>query len=280
MNTIASSNHNAKSENTPLYQSPHKVTTESQDNFTISKPIENKNFNPTILQGLVQIEKNKMHTLIREYSGIKGPGFSDDVGRPYKKLSSHYNNKMNYSDIDNNLSKTQEFTPKPIQSSSKQIDPKALQQLLSLQLQLSQNPNLVQQTQSLLDNHFNGTPLSNNSGKPHNNNLVQIVGDLEQEIVALKRENNQSQQTIKDLKYELITNKQQLTIQQNKTENLIHELECHQELRDKLDEYTLLIQKLESELEYHHKNHAELRKELFNKTTAEYQISKLKRELH
>lgn len=159
------------------------------------------------------------------------------------------------------------------------IDANAIKQLLSLQAQLQQNPNLIAQTQNLIDNLGN-SPRGTVSVKTQNTNLVQAMTDLEKEVSLLRVENSQQKQAIRDMQFELENTKQQLTQERNKTSNLNNDLEHHQDLRDKLDEYVLELQKLEGERDFHHKNHVELRKELYNKTSAEFQINKLKRELH
>ena len=263
------------------YKSPIKATNTTPNPLTIPKTQETAEYNPSIQRRTIKLDKTAENDKLRETRESKDLSLGN-INSRYKESYSvnHGRNDSLYADNRNQIYKSQALSPQPNLTSAPMIDPEALKQLLNLQLQLQQNPNLILQTQSLLDNMHQSNVNGQGSVKTQNNNLVQTVSELEREVNGLKVENNKFKQTIKDLEYELDNTKQQLSLEKNKTENLTNELEQHQDLRDRLDEYSLEIQKLEGERDFHHKNHVELRKELYNKTNAEYQINKLKRELY
>lgn len=261
-------------------KSPIRSTNIATNNIPIPRKQEAEEYNPQIQRRTIKVEKTQGQDLMKESKGTED-GRLRDMQKRYKDSYNLANTKGDtlYADTRNQVYNYQALSPQPILNGSA-INPEALKQLLSLQMQLQQNPNLIQQTQNLIDNLHNSNPTIHSSVKSQNNNLLHAMGELEREVNSLRIENNRFKQTIDDLEYELSNTKQQLSIEKNKNNNLNHDLESHQDLRDKLDEYALEIQKLESERDFHHKNHIELRKELYNKTSAEFQINKLKRDLH
>ena len=274
-------NANSQPEPATLNKGPVQNAGTNEEELSIPKQKETEEFNPTIQRRTIRIDKNTGYETLKEIRDSKEASLYNMKSR-YKQSYSINNGRpgSKYADNRNQIYKSQALSPQPNLSQSPALDPEALKQLLNLQLQIRENPNLIQQTQTLLDNinvnHVNGQ----GSVKSQNNNLVQVISEMEKDVNSLRVENNKYKQHIKDLEYELDNTKQQLSFEKNKNENLTNELENHQDLRDKLDEYVLESQKLESERDFHHKNHVELRKELYNKTSAEYHINKLKRELH
>lgn len=280
MNAFAPYDPNTKPDTTVTYSTPIRLPNQSLNPISNPKLQEATDYNPPIARRTIRVDKPTNTNMLNESRDSRDSNIYTFNNR-YKDSQSLNNGRKDliYGDNRKQSNRFQPMTPTPNISNSPMLDPEALKQLLNLQLQLQQNPNIIQQTQNFLDNIHSTSVTGQGSIKSQNNNLVHAMTELEREVGSLRIENSKYKQTINDLEYELDTTKQQLAIEKNKTDNLNNELESHQDIRDKLDEYILETQKLESERDFHHKNHIELRKELYNKTSAEFQINKLKRDL-
>lgn len=281
MNSFAPYDPSQKPEPLSIYKSAlggSNITTGPAQTPHKNEPAD---YNPPVNRRTIRVTKDHTPEILRDLNESRERHLYTE-GRRFKESYSFTNGRSEpfRTDNQNLIYKSNAQSPVPNFSKANAIDPEAIKQLLNLQLQLQQNPNLIQQTQSLLENMNTSNQNVQGSVKSQNANLVQVTADLEREVGALRVENTVFKQTLKDLEFELENTKHQLTIEKNKTENLNNELESHQDLRDRLDEYALEIQKLEGERDFHHKNHVELRKELYNKTSAEFHINKLKRDLH
>lgn len=71
-----------------------------------------------------------------------------------------------------------------------------------------------------------------------------------------------------------------LELEKQKERNLKEDLNGCQTLKDQLEENKFLIANLENERDFHHKNHTELRKRLFQNTQNEFNLKQLKRDNH
>lgn len=178
------------------------------------------------------------------------------------------------------MHKSQTLSIPAVHHNDVRLDSEGLKQLINLQLQIQENPNIILQAQNMLDNLQNSKSDDQSSRRLRSSNLVHVVTELEQEVATLRKDNSRYQQQVKELEYELQNTKQQLGIEKTKTDKLATELDGDQDLRDKLDECMLEITKISRERDFHHKNHIELRKEHYSKTSAEFHINRLKRELH
>ena len=208
-------------------------------------------------------------------------------GKSYTKSPYNYQRfeeKNLYSTMPNkfssrNVYSQQEIKPKKTQEMPG-IDMNMLKQLQALQMQLLNNPNIIEKTQQILDNSNIHENNSNNSHLKTQTHYINTIGELETELGQIRIENEKNKQLINDFEFEIGNKNQQLDIENKKVLNLMKELNDCQELRDRLDESIFEIQKLENERDFHHKNHVDLRKELYQKTNNEFQLNQLKRDLH
>jgi len=161
------------------------------------------------------------------------------------------------------------------------LDLNMLTQLQQLQAQILNNPNIIQQTQSLLALQLNRSPNpSSNSSVKQSTNYITQIGELEKQLGEQRIENERLKTAIRDLRFELESREKQLESEQLKSTAAMEELENCQELRHKLEESMFEIQKLESERDFHHRNHMELRKDRYARTNNEFQLTNLKREIN
>lgn len=280
MNSFAPYDLNTKPDTPNLYKTALTSTNVTTASLCTPQKKEAEECTPLIHRRTIRVGRDQTPDPLKEINDQKELNLYSQHKR-YKESYSLNNGRGDslYGETRTQIYKTQAMSSQPNISKAQAIDPAAIKQLLSLQMQLQQNPNLIQQTQSLLENLNSSQANMQGSVKSQNNNLVHAMSELDRDVSALRVENSKLRQSLNDLEYELDNAKQQLDIEKNKAESLANDLENHQELRDKVDELTLEVQKLEGERDYHHKNHVDLRKELYNKTNAEFQINKLKREL-
>ena len=180
-----------------------------------------------------------------------------------------------------------ESTPKnrpsqPLKESGAPInlDLNMLTQLQQLQAQILNNPNIIQQTQNLLALQLNRSPNpSSNSSVKQSSTYITQIGELEKQLGEQRIENERLKTMVRDLRFELESREKQLESEQLKSTAAMEELENCQELRHKLEESMFEIQKLESERDFHHRNHMELRKDRYIRSNNDFQLSNLKREL-
>lgn len=179
-----------------------------------------------------------------------------------------------------NIYSQQELKPTKKKPETQGLDLNMLKQLQALQMQLLNNPNILEKTQEILDNSVLQENKNNTSHLKTQTHYINQIGELETEIGQIRIENEKNKQMINDYEFEIGNRDKQLEIENNKVLNLMKELESCQELRDRLDESIFEIQKLENERDFHHKNHVDLRKELYQKTNSEFQLNQFKRDLH
>ena len=275
-------------------QDKEKVNDEHINVYKISKPSEQKE-----MKQHLSAQNNQISQTYKPYQAKqvvrydvqgnrKGPeGFRDVYGsnsvinkRVNSSFSVNRNTDRKFSGSTNqNIYRSQATSPHPYPAKSlnrsNNIDNNTIKKLLEIQNLVKENPNIIEQMQEAVQT----TSHLDINGKS-NANYIHQVNELERTVSELRIQTTKQEQIIKDLEYELENTNQQLTNERNRTDNLNAELENFSELRDKFDEYVFEIKRLEGERDYHHKNHVELRKDLYGKTTSEFQIGKYKRELH
>jgi chromosome segregation ATPase len=164
---------------------------------------------------------------------------------------------------------------------SQQMDQNMIQQFQDLQRLLMNNPNILQHTENLIS--ISKSPSQNfnihGSNVKSTSNYINQIGELEKALGEQRIENEKLKTTLKSYQFDLESYEKQLEVEKEKAASAMEELDSCQELRNRLDESVFEIQKLESERDFHHKNHMDLRKERYNRSNGEFQVVNLKREL-